>query len=140
MPIPKDSLPLRRPASVAVIAAILLAEALALFALVVGYVSSLLGPDPLSVGGAVFMIVFLLLLASGILAAARALLRGYRWPRTPSMVLQVFLIIFAVSFLSAGAGLAGILLLVPAATLLLLLFTAPVVAFTVKKSDDTKTR
>ncbi len=132
-------MPVRRPVAVVVIAVILLAEALAVAALMVGYLATLLGPDPLSVGGAVFMMVFLMLLAAGILAAAGGLLRGYRWPRTPSVVLQVFLIIFSVSFLSAGAVPAGILLLVPSGTALLLLFTTPVVAFTVQKTGDTKT-
>ena len=139
MPTPQDPQPLRRPAAVGVLALVLLGEALALAALALGYLRSLLGPDPLSVGGAVFMIVFLLLLAAGIMAAAGGLLRGYRWPRTPSMVLQVFLVIFSVSFLSAGAVAAGIVLFIPAGTALLLLFTRPVVAFTVRNTGNTRT-
>ncbi|MBG6182084.1 hypothetical protein IWX65_000013 [Arthrobacter sp. CAN_A214] len=137
MSTPQDPLP-RRPASVVVLALVLLGEALALAALALGYILSLLGPDPLSVGGAVFMIVFLLLLAAGVLAAARGLLGGYRWPRTPSLVLQIFLVIFSVSFLSAGAVAAGIVVFVPAGTALVLLFTQPVVAFTVRNTGESR--
>ncbi len=88
--------------------------------------------DALSVGGSVFMAVLLLLVGAGLAALARQLLAGFRWPRSPSLVVQLFLVILAFPYFSTGAPLVGVGLLVPAAVVIVTLFSRPVVEYTVR--------
>jgi hypothetical protein len=127
-----------RPAGVAVIAVILLLEALACLGISVLFIRTLLTNDPVSVGGSVFLAVFLVLLAAWLVVVARALWRGFRWPRSAALVIQLFLVILSVSFLSSGSVLIGLGMLVPGAVVLLALFTRPVLSYTVRVTGDPK--
>jgi hypothetical protein len=136
---PQEQPPAVRPAGVAVIAVILLLEALAFLGISVLFLRTLLTNDPVSVGGSVFLAVFLVLLAVWLVLMARALWRGFRWPRAAALVIQLFLVILSVSFLSNGPVLIGLGMLLPGAVVLLTLFTRPVLAYTVRASGDPKT-
>ncbi|WP_019483053.1 hypothetical protein [Arthrobacter sp. TB 23] len=127
-----------RPAGAKVIAAILLVEALGLLAAAGWYLYGLLTSTPTSLGGAVFTMVFLVVLAIWLLAVSYNLLRGYRWTRSAALVFQLFMIVIAIPTLSAGVVIVGVALLLPAAAVVLLLFTKPVVAHTTRTADSPK--
>ncbi len=124
--------PSSRPRGVLLIAAILVLEAVALLAVAAGFVVTAFSDDALSVGGSVFMAVLLLLVGAGLMALARQLAAGFRWPRSPSLVVQLFLVILAFPYFSIGAPLIGVALLVPAAVVIVTLFSGPVVGYTVR--------
>ena len=121
-----------RPRGVLLICLILLLEAVAAGVLAIGFVGTIFSAATLSVGGSVFMAVLLVLLVAGLLTMARKLLAGFRWPRSPSLVLQLFLVILAFPYFSDGNPVIGLLLLVPAAAVIVALFSRPVVQFTVR--------
>ena len=121
-----------RPRGVLLIAAVLVLEAITLLVIAVGFVVTIFSADALSVGGSVFMAVLLLLVGAGLAAMARHLMAGFRWPRSPSLVVQLFLVILAFPYFSLGSPLIGLALLVPAAAVIVTLFSAPVVRYTVR--------
>lgn len=127
-----------RPAGAMLIAAILLLEALGLFTAAGWYLYGLLTSTPTSLGGAVFTMVFLVVLAIWLLFVSYHLLRGYRWTRSAALVFQLFMIVIAVPTLSAGVVMVGVALLLPAAAVVLLLFTKPVLAHTTRTADNPK--
>ena len=129
--------PPRTPA-VLVISAVLVLEALCLLGFAAWYGYQLATSTPLSMGGAVFTLVFAVALAVWLLAVGHFFFRGYRWTRSAAMVWQLFVIIIAVPTLQAGLILAGLGLLLPAAAVLLLLFTKPVLAHTSRTTDGGK--
>ena len=130
--------PAARPAGVAVIALILVLEALGLLAAAGWYLYGLLNSTPTSLGGAIFTMVFLAVLAIGLLVVGHRLFGGYRWTRSAALVFQLFVIVIAVPTLSAGIIQVGLVLLIPAAAVVLLLFTKPVIAFTSRAGDSGK--
>lgn len=131
--VPDPALPSSgRPPGVLLIAVILVLEAIALLVAAAGFVMTAFSPDALSVGGSAFMAVLLLLVGAGLIALARQLLAGFRWPRSPSLVVQLFLVILAFPYFSTGAPLVGLGLLVPAAVVIVTLFSRPVVEYTVR--------
>jgi len=131
--------PSTRPRGVLLIAAVLVLEAIALVALAAGFIVTVFGADPLSVGGSVFMAVLLLLVAVGLITMARRLAAGFRWPRSPSLVVQLFLVILAFPYFDSGDPLIGLALMVPAAVVIVTLFSRPVVQFTVRTTGAGKT-
>lgn len=130
--------PATRPGGVILIAVILGLEALGLFAAAGWYLYGLLTSTPTSLGGAIFTMVFLVALALWLLVVSYHLMRGYRWTRSAALVFQLFVIVIAVPTLSAGIFPVGLALLVPAAAVLLLLFTKPVLAYTSRTGDNPK--
>lgn len=120
------------------IATILILEAAALTLFAVLFVGTIFGASPVSVGGSAFMAVLLLLVAAALITMARKLASGYRWPRSPSLVVQIFLMILAFPYFSTGTPLIGALLMVPAAAVVVTLFSKPVVDFTVRTTGDQK--
>lgn len=130
---------LSRPPGVVLIAAVLVLEAVALLALSVGFLLSVFAADPVSVGGSVFMTVLLLLVAAGLVAMARKLAAGFRWPRSPALVVQLFLVILAFPYFTAGDPVIGLLLIAPAAAVIITLFSKPVVDFTTRGSGPART-
>ncbi|MHA7241056.1 hypothetical protein [Arthrobacter sp. TMS1-12-1] len=128
-----------RPPGVLLIAAVLILEALALVALSVGSILSIFAADPISVGGSVFMTVLLLLVAAALVAMARRLGAGFRWPRSPALVVQLFLVILAFPFFTAGNPLIGLLFVLPAAAVIVTLFSKPVVDFTSRTTGPART-
>lgn len=128
-----------RPLGVLLISVVLILEAVALVVTAVGFAITIFGVDPVSVGGSVFMAVLLLLVASALVVMARKLAVGFRWPRSPSLVVQLFLVILAFPYFTAGDPLFGVLLIVPAAGVIVLLFSKPVVDFTVRTTGSART-
>ncbi|AUZ87531.1 hypothetical protein CVO76_07725 [Arthrobacter agilis] len=128
-----------RPRGVVLIAAVLVLEAVALVVLAVGSLGTVFAADPVSVGGSVFLAVLLLLVAAALAVMARKLVAGFRWPRSPSLVVQLFLVILAFPFFSSGNPVIGLALMVPAAAVIVTLFSKPVVGFTARPTGDGRT-
>ncbi|WP_342024101.1 hypothetical protein AAE021_02545 [Arthrobacter citreus] len=137
-PHPDAGHPAPRPPAVLVISAILVLEALALLGVAGWFVYNLFTVAPVSMGGAVFTTVLLAAAGIWLLALGHFFFRGYRWTRAGALVFQLFAVVIAVPTLQGGVILAGLLLLLPAATVLLLLFTRPVLEHTSKVSGDPK--
>jgi hypothetical protein len=131
------SAPAKRPVAIIVIAGIVVVEALALLAVAGWFVYNLLTQTPTSFGGAVFQLVLLVLLAGWLLAVGHFLFRGYRWTRAAALVWQLFIIVIAVPTLSGGLVGPGLALLLPAAVVMLLIFTRPVTEFLIKGAAPT---
>ncbi|MBG6179952.1 hypothetical protein [Arthrobacter sp. CAN_A1] len=125
-----------RPPGATVIAAILLLEALGLLSAAGWYLYGLLNSTPTSLGGAIFTMVFLVVLAVWLLLVGLKLSAGYRWTRSAALVFQLFMVVIAVPTLSAGIVGIGFALLLPAAVVVLLLFTKPVLAHTSRTADS----
>lgn len=87
-------------------------------------------------GGAVFTLVLLVLVAAWLLAVGHFFFRGYRWTRAAALVWQLFMVALAVPTLGGGVVVPGLLLLLPAAAVVLLLFTKPVLAHTSRVGGD----
>ncbi|WP_216607036.1 hypothetical protein [Arthrobacter sp. 260] len=130
--------PAARPGGVTIIAVVLVLEALGLLAAAGWYLYGLLTSTPTSLGGAIFTMVFLVVMALWLLVVSYHLARGYRWTRSAALVFQLFVIVIAVPTLSAGIIPVGLALLVPAAAVLLLLFTRPVLAYISRTGDNAK--
>lgn len=134
---PVPSAPAKRPIAIIVIAGIVVLEALALLAVAGWFVYGLLTQTPTSFGGAVFQLVLLVLLAGWLLAVGHFLFRGYRWTRAAALVWQLFIIVIAVPTISGGLVGPGLALLLPAAVVMLLIFTRPVTEFLTRGAAPT---
>jgi hypothetical protein len=121
-----------RPATVLVAAAVLALESLAVLAVALWYISELLTVTPVSLGGAIFMIVLLVGVAAGLGAVAVNLYRGFRWTRAAAFVWQLLMLAIAVPILLSGQPLPGLALLQPALLVAVLLFTPKLVFFTLR--------
>lgn len=119
-----------RPREIAVLAGVVLLEALALAAAGLRLVGTLLFEQPLTVGGTVFLVLVLLGGALWLLHVGRGLWRGFRWPRAAALVVQLFLLVLALPLLQAGQWGLGLVPAVPAVVVLLLLFRPAVLAWT----------
>lgn len=124
----------KRPVAVVVISLVLVLEALALLGAAAWFVYGLMTQTPLSMGGAIFQLVLLLLLSGWLLAAGHFFFRGYRWTRAAALVWQLFVVVIAFPTFTSGLVLPGLLLLLPAAVVLLLIFTRPVTDYLTKGS------
>jgi hypothetical protein len=119
-----------RPKGIAVISAIVLLEATALLAAAGWYGSQLLSGVPvLSFWGAVFTLGLLLAFSVWLVAVARFLFRGFRWPRAGALVAQLFVLTIGFPTLTGGYPLAGLAMLVPAVVAIVLLFDKRVISF-----------
>jgi hypothetical protein len=127
------------PRGVLIIAVVLVLEAVAFVLLAIASMVTIFTADPVSVGGSVFMSVLLLLTAGGLSTVAVRLVQGFRWPRSPSLVVQLFLVILSFPYFSSGSPLVGFALMVPAAVVIVLLFSKPVLAFTVRTAVSGRT-
>ena len=131
--------PSARPGTVAVISAVLVFEALALLGVAGWYVYNLINSTPTSMGGAVFSLFLIVLVALWLLVVGHFFFRGMRWTRAAALVWQLFMIVIAVPTLQGGVLLVGLVLLLPAAAVILLVFTKPVIAWTSHTSGEPKT-
>ncbi|WP_235471983.1 hypothetical protein [Arthrobacter sp. Edens01] len=127
-----------RPGAVVLISAILVFEALALLGVAGWYVYNLINSTATSFGGAVFSLFLIVLVAVWLLVVGHFFFRGMRWTRAAALVWQLFMIVIAVPTLQGGVVLVGLVLLLPAAAVILLLFSKPVIAWTSRTSGDTK--
>ncbi|MCU1532160.1 MAG: hypothetical protein JWO49_1731 [Arthrobacter sp.] len=119
-----------RPAGVLVIVIIVALEATALLLAAAWYGTQLLTGSPvLSFWGAVFTLGLLLAFSAWLFAVARFLFRGYRWPRAGALVAQLFVLTIGFPTLTGGYPFAGLAMLLPAVTGIVLLFDKRVVAF-----------
>ena len=119
-----------RPKGIFVIAVVVALEAAALLVAAGWYGTQLLtGAPVLSFWGAVFTLCLLLAFSAWLFAVARFLLRGFRWPRAGALVAQLFVLTIGFPTLTGGYPVAGLAMLIPAATAIVLLFDKRVIAF-----------
>ena len=119
-----------RPKGIVVIAVIVALEATALLLAGGWYGTQLLtGAPVLSFWGAVFTLCLLLAFSVWLFAVARFLLRGFRWPRAGALVAQLFVLTIGFPTLTGGYPVAGLAMLIPAVTAIVLLFDKRVIAF-----------
>lgn len=119
-----------RPRGIVVIALIVAAEATALLVAAAWYCYELLtGAPVLSFAGAIFTLGLLLAFSAWLYAVALFLFRGRRWTRAAALVAQLFVLTIAFPTLTAGVVPAGIAMLVPAVTALVLLFDKRVISY-----------
>ena len=112
-----------------VLCALVLAQGLALVTIAVGLVVALVRGSDLP-GPVVFLIVLAVGLAALMVGAARALLRGRRWARSPVMTVQVLLVVLAGGWLGVEIAAWSVGVLVLAVVTAVLLLLPPVVAWT----------
>lgn len=99
--------------------------------IIVGTLASVIGAQALVLDAAGTIALVVLYLLSGlvlVLLGFRIFL-GAAGARTPSMVLQLLVVVLSFSFFAGGAFGVGMLFLVPAATALILLFVRPTQAW-----------
>ena len=119
-----------RPKGIIVIAVVVALEAMALLVAGGWYGTQLLtGAPVLSFWGAVFTLCLLLAFSAWLFAVARFLLRGFRWPRAGALVAQLFVLTIGFPTLTGGYPVAGLAMLIPAVTAIVLLFDKRVIAF-----------
>ncbi len=119
-----------RPKGIVVIAVVVALQATALLLAGAWYGTQLLtGAPVLSFWGAVFTLGLLLAFSVWLFAVARFLMRGFRWPRAGALVAQLFVLTIGFPTLTGGYPLAGLAMLVPALTAIVLLFDKRVIAF-----------
>jgi hypothetical protein len=87
------------------------------------------GVPVLSFWGAVFTLGLLLAFSVWLVAVARFLFRGFRWPRAGALVAQLFVLTIGFPTLTGGYPLAGLAMLVPAVVAIVLLFDKRVISF-----------
>ena len=120
----------KRPAAISVVALIVAAEATALLVAAGWYAVQLLtGAPVLSFWGAVFTLALLLSFSAGLFAVGHFLFRGYRWPRAGALVAQLFVLTIGVPTLTGGYVAAGLAMVIPAVTGIVLLFRKSVISF-----------
>jgi hypothetical protein len=120
----------KRPVGIAVLSGILAAEGTALLVAAAWFIIGLVSGAPTgSFWSAVFLLVLLLAFSAWLYAMAYFLFRAYRWPRAGAFLAQLFVLTLGFPALTGGLTLIGLLMLVPAATAIVLLFDKRVVSF-----------
>lgn len=121
---------LTRPVGIAILSSILAAEATALLVAAVWFIIGLVSGAPTgSFWSAVFLLVLLLVFSAWLYAMAYFLFRAFRWPRAGAFLAQLFVLTLGFPALTGGLTVVGLLMLVPAATAIVLLFDKRVVSF-----------
>lgn len=119
-----------RPPAVIVVALVVALEAAALLLAAGWYGYQLaVGSPVLSFWGAVFTLGLLLAFSAWLFTVAVFLYRGYRWTRAAALVAQLFVLTIGFPTLSGGLVLAGLAMLLPAATAILLLFHNKLISY-----------
>jgi hypothetical protein len=119
-----------RPRGILVIALIVAAEATALLAAAGWYGFELVtGAPVLSFWGAVFTLGMLLAFSAWLYSVGHFLFRGRRWTRAAALVAQLFVLTIGFPTLTAGVVLAGLAMVLPALTALVLLFDKRVISY-----------
>ncbi len=127
-----------RPPAVLVVAVIVAAEATALLAAAAWYGYQLAAGSPvLSFWGAVFTLGLLLAFSAWLYAVALFLYRGYRWTRAAALVAQLFVLTIGFPTMSAGLPVAGLAMLIPAVTAVVLLFQNKLITFASRTGGST---
>lgn len=119
-----------RPRAIVVIALIAVAEATALLFAAGWYAYGLASGAPVqSFWGAVFTLGLLLAFSAWLYAVGHYLFRGYRWTRAAALVAQLFVLTIGFPTLTGGLVWAGVAMLVPALTAVVLLFDKRVISY-----------
>ena len=127
---PADPSSSTRPPGIVVITLIVAAEATALLIAAAWYGYELLSGAPvMSFWGAVFTLGLLLAFSAWLYSVGHFLFRGRRWTRAAALVAQLFVLTIGFPTLTAGVVWAGIAMLVPALTALVLLFDKRVISY-----------
>lgn len=127
---PEGGVQRSRPRAVLVVALVVAAEATALVVAAAWYAYQLVTGSPvLSFWGAVFTLVLLLAVSAWLYSVAVFLNRGYRWTRAAALVAQLFVLTIGFPTLSGGLPVAGLAMLVPAFTAIVLLFHSKVISY-----------
>jgi hypothetical protein len=123
---------------VVVVALVVAAEATALLLAAGWYGYQLaIGSPVLSFWGAVFTLALLLAFSAWLYAVAVFLYRGYRWTRAAALVAQLFVLTIGFPTLSSGLVPAGLAMLVPAVTAIVLLFHNKVISYASRTGGST---
>ena len=112
-----------------VTAALVALEALAVLGAAVVSAVNLGAPGPLNAAGRVFLLILMVAAAAFAFAASAKHLAGRAWSRGAIVVWQLFQIILSIQYLTGGAVLLGLGLLVPGAVALVLTFSPMTRAF-----------
>ncbi|WP_371419142.1 hypothetical protein [Pseudarthrobacter sp. NamE5] len=135
---PDETAPPVRPGALVIVALVVAAEATALLAAAGWYGYQLASGSPvLSFWGAVFTLVLLLAFAAWLYAVAVYLYRGYRWTRAAALVAQLFVLTIGFPTLSGGLVVAGLAMLLPAITAIVLLFHSSVISYASRTGGTT---
>lgn len=126
-----------RPAALTALVAGVGVEVVALVAGAVVLLVELFGGGSQSVGVSLFIVVFALGVAALLVAAARGLLQGRRWARSPVATWQILQGVVAVSSLQVGVTPWVVAALVVAVVVLVLLMLRPVVDATTRDAQPT---
>lgn len=124
------SRPAGRPSALLVACAIVLVEVVLTTGLAVLALVELVRGESQVPGATVFFAAFCALVAVVLVAAARALLAGRRWGRSPIVTWQVLLVVMALGWYGAEHSLAVAAVLVAAGCVVVCLLLPSVVAFT----------
>jgi hypothetical protein len=113
-----------------VIAVVVAAEATCLLAAAGWYAYELItGAPVLSFWGAVFTLGLLLACSVWLYAVGHFLFRGYRWTRAAALVAQLIVLTIGLPTLTGGLVWAGLAMVVPALTAIVLLFDKRVTTY-----------
>ena len=126
-----SALPLALRAAIVIV----LLEALAAAAYLVFLVIDLVLLPPNSYPGSIFLILLIAAAATWFVFIARALSRGRAWARSGAVTVQLFLIALAVGSFQGGAVAIGLAFAVPAAVVVVLLFTRPAIEATMARGE-----
>lgn len=126
-----------RPAALVVACAIVLVEVVLTVGLGVLALVELIRGESQVPGAMVFFTAFCLLVAFVLVAAARSLLSGRRWGRSPIVTWQVLLGVMALGWYGADHSVATGAVLVAAAAVVVCLLVPSVVAFTTAAAPGT---
>lgn len=118
------------------VCALVLLQGIALAGIAVALVVGLVRGSDLP-GPVVFLVVLAIGLAALLVAAARALLAGHRWARSPVMTVQVLLVALSIGWLGAESAVWIVGVLVVAVLTGVLLLVPPVVTWTTATRDRT---
>jgi hypothetical protein len=122
-----------------VLAALILLEGAAIAGLTIYLVVEIFIARTSSVSSAIALAACAAIAAIGLGLLARAVLRGRPWIRGATICWQVLQVLVAISILqttSSTAPLFAVLLIVPAAVIVILLFTPQVLAWTSRSRED----
>ena len=128
----------RKPALLYTLSALLLVESIALVAATIYLVIEIFSAPIASVGSAIALAVLVAILAVAVGFMARATAAGRPWIRGATICLAVLQLLLAYSIVITKEPTLGWVLAVPAAVMLVLVFTRPVLAATTRPVNDDK--
>ncbi len=126
------------PLGIKIVATLVLMEAAMLVVVGIWYVTEMLQAESYRLGVALFTLALLVLAIGWLVTIAVCAYRAYRWTRSAALVWQLFLVILAFPLFNGGNWVPALVMLLPAATVLILLFTQPVVSFMGRRSESSR--